>query len=271
MDWSRFKPRLPKIRFSVLLLEKLIIGSFYVAVVLAVTGTVGYFYYQPYLKTLQIKDRHRYEEAIEEFKELHFIEAYRRLKVLEALDMNELYQERYKRWQNRYRKDRQFRAEQERERKNVMEKAREARLERHKKSYKDIEYTNRLSGPLAERLRWGQATPWEKGLILREKCVHYLQRQQQEWLDPANPEYQSGLPQTFQDIHLAGHTPGVFCTELIPLGDDPAAISRAFDNMKDKLGYFQYLQLLGEIGVKENEVFSFHEKLEKMTGDLAGT
>ena len=271
MDWSRFKFRLPKIRFSVLLLEKIIIGSFYTAVVLAAVGTLGYFYYQPYLKSLQAKDRYRYEEAVEEFKELEFIEAYQRLKALEEIEMAELYKERYKRWQKRYRKDRQFRTEQERERNEVMEKAKEARLERHKKSYQDIEYTNRLSGRLAERLRWGQATPWEKGLILREKCMHYLKLQQQEWTDPTNPQYKSGLPQTFQDIHLGGHTPEVFCTELIPLEDDPAAIDRAFKKLKDKLGYFQYLQLLGEIGVKENEVFSFHDKLERMTEDLAGT
>jgi hypothetical protein len=236
-----------------------------------VAGTFGYFYYQPYLETLQAKDRYRYEEAVEEFKELHFVEAYQRIKALQAIEMAELYKERYKRWQKRYRKDPHFRSEQERERKEVMEKAHEARLARHQKRFKDIQYTNRLSGPLAERLRWGQASPWEKGLILREKCMHYLKRQQQEWMDPTNPEYKSGLPQTFRDSHLGGHNPEAFCTDLIPLKDEPAAIRGAFVNLKDKLGYFHYLQLLAEIGVKENEVFSFHDKLERMTEDLAGT
>lgn len=271
MNWPKFTFKLPRIRFSVLFLEKAIIASFYASLVLGVAGIFGYLYYEPYLETLQTKDRHRFEEAVEKFKDLKFVDAYRKLKALEEIEMAELYRERYERWKERYRKDETFRAEQKRERKELMEKARAARLAHHQKSFKDIEYTHQLSGPLVERLRWGQATPWEKGLILREKCMHYLRLQQEEWLDPANPEYRSGLPRTFQDTHLDGQTPEVFCTDLVPLEDNPAAIQRAFMNLKEKLGYFPYLQLLAEIGVKENEVFSFDDKLERMTEDLAGT
>lgn len=271
MDWTRFKFKLPKIRFSVYLLERLIIGSFYVSLLLIGFAVMSYFYLQPYFQTLKNKDAFRYQEAVGEFKSLHLIEAYRQFQALDEIDPKALYLERYERWQKQYKQDPKFRIEQERERKAVMEKAREARLEGHAKAIGNIRYTRQLTGLLAERLRWGQAEPWEKGLILREKCVHYLKQEQAERTNPANNRYQSGTADTFQDTHLDGLTPETFCTALIPLEDNRRAIGRAFQQLKEKLGYFQYLQLLGEIGMKESDVFSFTDKLERMTEDLAGT
>lgn len=275
MDWTRFasafKFKLPKIEFSVLLLEKIIIGAFYASIVFIVCGVMAYYYFQPYFQSLKNKDAFRYQQAMGEMKELHFLEAYHQFSELEDIEMKKLYLERYERWYKQYKKDPKFRREQRRERQETMEKAREARLEGHADAVSDIHYTNRLSGLLAERLRWGQAGPWEKGLILREKCVHYLKQEQAERVPTSKGEYPSSLLETFQDTRLDGMTPELFCTDLIPLADNPHAITRAFEKLKEKLDYFQYLQLLGEIGMKESEVFSFTEQLEGMTEDLAGT
>ncbi|CCQ91903.1 exported hypothetical protein [Nitrospina gracilis 3/211] len=275
MNWtqitSRFKFKLPRIRFSVLLLEKLIIAGFYASLMFIAFGVMAYYYFQPYFQSLKNKDAFRYQQAVGEIKELHFLEAFRQFSELEDIEMKKLYLERYERWQKQFKQDPKFRLEQRRERKETMEKAREARLEDHAKAVSNIRYTNRLSSMLAERLRWGQAGPWEKGLILREKCVYYLKQEQSERVSTPQGEYQSSLVETFQDTRLGGMTPELFCADLIPLEDNPRAIGHAFEKLKEKLDYFKYLQLLGEIGMKESEVFTFTEKLEGMTEDLAGT
>lgn len=271
MDWDLIKLKFSGFRISIRLIERIIIGSFYVACVALGAIFVTWYYFQPYLHELKEKDAVRYKQISKDLTNFHWINAYLEARELEAISMEELYREKYNRFQKQFTEDKKFRKNILKKRKEELAEFRTTRLDQHKDQIHDIRYSKQLSGFLAQRIRWGLVSPWERGLILRDKCKHFVEEEKENWLK----KFQEGLSVqpsgSFEGTHLHGLTAAEFCESLIPLRHEEKFVQRALQKMKNHLSYFQFLRLLQEIGVKEEEVFDLPSRLNRMTADIGGT
>jgi len=271
MDWDLIKLKFSGLRISVRMIEQFIIGTFYVGCVVVGCLFVAWQYFQPYFHKLENKDAFRYERISKDISSFHWIRAYQQVRELEAISMEELYGERYGRFQVQFGEDKTFRKDILKKRKEDLEQFRNTRLTQHQDQIHDIHYTNRLTGFLAQRIRWGMVSPWERGLILRDKCKQFVEEEKENWLK----KFQEGLSAqpsgSFEGTRLDGLTAAEFCESLIPLRHEEKFVTRALQSMKDHLSYFQFLRLLKEIGVKEEEVFDLPSRLNRMTADIGGT
>lgn len=271
MDWDLIKLKFSGFRISIRLIEQIIIGSFYVGCLVVGVLFVAWYYMQPYMHSLESKDAFRYKQISKDITNFHWIKAYLEARELETISVEDLHRENYKRFQKQFAEDKNFRKDLLKKRKEELAEFRITRLDQHQDQIHDIHYTNKLSGFLAQRLRWGLVSPWERGLILRDKCKYFVDEEKEHWLK----KFQEGLSVqpsgSFEGTHLNGLTAAEFCESLIPLSHEEKFVQRALQKMKNHLSYFQFLRLLQEIGVKEEEVFDLPSRLNRMTADIGGT
>ena len=140
MNWDLIKLKLSGFRISVRLIERIVIGSFYVGCVFLGLMFVAWQYFQPFFHRLEMKDPFRYDQITKDFANLYWISAYQEIRELEAISQMQLYWEGYERFQKQFAEDERFHKETLKKRERELEQTREARKIEHQKQIHKIEY-----------------------------------------------------------------------------------------------------------------------------------
>lgn len=243
--------------------------------IVAALGTAGFYGWQEWKKFevvltgLQEKHPEKYEKMVAEFKEYNFDIAKKLYYELDAMTPNEVTWLRYNKLKKKWTENEEFRFEHMKER-FQFRKEENKRMDIVYKKRADI--VEHFGDDQAEWLpvKWQQLEPWEKGEMLREHCVRYLELAIEEDRERQNlrnlPKHTSLLKKT-TSLDL---TPSVLCEKWVPLGRNESIVEASLGTLQEKLNYSHYKEMLERLGIPVDETFSFPHRFRRLTAELAG-
>ena len=119
-------------------------------------------------------------------------------------------------------------------------------------------------------MHWEQATPWQKSLILRDRCVRYLNQELEDYRQRRHVKGSLHGAARLVQSRIANASPGSLCREMISLSHDAPSVHRALGKLKKGMNYYYFVRLLEDIGIPDSELFTVTRKLEGMTRDFNG-
>jgi hypothetical protein len=251
-------------------LGKLVPQMLTALLVLVVAVAVVYEWQKPALQKLQEKDAYRYEQMVDEVSGLHWINAWNQYAALKEISPTELYQERYQRWKQQWAASAEFRQNVLRQKAQVREQIKESQIKKYSFEELELEQFRRKQDPVLLRVHWEQATPWQKSLILRDRCVRYLNQELEDYRQRHHVKGSLHGATLLAQSRIANASPGQLCREMVSLSHDTPSVHRALGKLKKGMNYYYFVRLLEDIGIPDSELFTVTGKLEGMTRDFNG-
>lgn len=221
------------------------------------------------LAGLQGKHPEKHDLMVKEFHDYNFNKAKKLFYELEGMTQNDVNWVRYKKLKKRWTEDKEFQ----------LESMKERHLFRKRENQKkDIIYKKRaetLEHYVKNKTKWLQATwkilePWEKGEMLREKCVYFLEQEIEDNIEQKNihrlPRYTALLKKS-ATMEL---TPSTLCAKWVPLSQKEITVQASIKRLKEKLSYSYYKEMLTQLGIPVEKTFSFSHRFRRLTAELAG-
>jgi len=238
--------------------------------VFAIVVAAVYEWKKPTLDQLRDKDPYRYEQMVDEVSGLHWINAWNQYVALQEISTADLYRERYQRWKQEWLTNEDFRQ-------NALRQKAEARVEikksqKKKYSLEELELAqyHKKQDPALLRVHWEQATPWQKSLILRDRCVRYLNQELEDYRQRRHVKGSLHGAILLAQTRSGNASPGTLCREMVSLSHDLPSVHRALGKLKKGMNYYYFVRLLDDIGIPDSELFTVTGKLEGMTRDFNG-
>ena len=241
-----------------------------VVLVLVITAAAIYEWKKPDLLKLQEKDAYRYERMVDEASRLHWINAWNQYRALREISLAELYQERYRRWKQQWETDEEFRQEVLRQKAETREQFQTLKKKKYDDQAQELKQYRRKPDPAFLRVHWEQATPWQKSLILRDRCVRYLNQELEDYRQRRRIKGSLHGATLLAQSRIADVSPGSLCREMVSLSHDAPSVHRALGKLKKGMNYYYFVRLLEDIGIPDSELFTVNGKLEGMTRDFNG-
>ncbi len=222
-------------------------------------------------KFLELKTKHpeKYEKMIAKAKVLEIQEAKKLFEELDAMTESDVIMLRFKKMKKKWEmSDDKYRQDQLIERYTALKILKESR----RKSYKSKVHEYAVRPVREEKLwlgkHWEKTSPWERGLILRNKCIHYLEKEKQK---DANRISRFSLPRSsiyLQTSETVART-SQLCESWIPLSDNEAGVLLVLKNLRNHLDYFYFKQMIQDLGISEEAVLNFKGKTKRFTADYS--
>ena len=238
--------------------------------VLVVAVAVVYEWQKPDLHQLREKDAYRYERMVEEVSGLHWINAWNQYVALKTISPSELYEERYQRWKQQWATSGEFRQSALRQKAEARADIKESQRKKYDQQEQELAQYHRKQDPALLRVHWEQATPWQKSLILRDRCVRYLNQELEDYRQRRHVKGSLHGATLLAQSRIANASPGQLCREMVSLSHDTPSVHRSLGKLKKGMNYYYFVRLLEDIGIPDSELFSMTGKLEGMTRDFNG-
>lgn len=223
----------------------------------------------PVMLELESKNPEKFARLIEEAKSLHVEEAKRLFLELERMSYEAVLTYRYNSWKKKQEEDRKFRLAHWEKEWEIREEARQSKKIKRQQQINELAGLSRKPRGNVLFLDWQKAGAWEKGLVLREKCIKFLEIEKEQGLRRKNPRRVPGMTRLLKGSGEAALTIPELCEDLVPISHDERDVIVALEKLKNKMNYFFFVQLLDEVGVPRQDVFSLPSQLNRMTGGLA--
>jgi len=178
---------------------------------------------------------------------------------------------RYNSMKRKIQKDDDFRRGQWEEELAAREETRELKKQERQRQVQDLILLSEKRPGNVLLLDWNKSGPWEKGLLLREKCIKYLEMEKSSNRGRKKIHKLPRIAPLLDKPRELSLTVPEICEEFVPISHDDAQVVLALETLKNKMDYFFFVQLLDEIGVPRQDVFSFPSQLDRMTGGYAGS
>ncbi len=219
------------------------------------------------LMGMKDKDPHEFHSILEEGYRFHLAKAYKKFMILKDISYEQAYMNRYRRWKKKWAEDVDFRKQFSQEKMELRKVLKKVRTERYQDELKKITQSQQTV-PDNLRVSWAQLAPWQKGLILREKCIHFLELEDKE--NKKTMQVKSLSSQDIVSINrkFFDSTPAEYCEGMVPIGLEEKYVDKALSSLKRGMNYYYFIRLLNEIGLKDSDLFTYPTKLERMTEDF---
>jgi hypothetical protein len=241
-----------------------------VPLLFAVVAAAVYEWQKPILNQLQEKDAYRYQRMADEALNFHWINAWSQYVALKEISLTELYQERYHRWKHQWQTSGEFRQSALRQKAEAGEQIKKSQAQQYDRQKQELERYRKKQDPALLRVHWEQATPWQKSLILRDRCVRYLNQELEDHRKRRHVKGSLHGAALLAQTRIANANPGSLCREMVPLSHDIPSVHRSLGKLKTGMNYYYFVRLLEDIGMPDSELFSVTGKLEGMTRDFNG-
>lgn len=223
---------------------------------------------EPKLAELREKDSIRYFEMVAEAKSLHLGVAQKMFYELDAMTPSQVAILRYNKFNVRWAKEPEFRQDVLREQEIVRELHREIMSYVYKGEQEDITSFEEEAPWVLKK--WESMSSWEKGLVLREKCFDYLNRE-----DMDNKERKDGLSLTrfdgMEDNRAEKKVSSELCEKWVPLGQKEEFVQTGLKNLKLKMNFLDYSRILKDLGLQDEKGFDFSKEFKRFVGDFIGS
>jgi hypothetical protein len=243
-----------------------------VLLVLALAG--GVFFWKgvaPVMAELKEKDPEKFEALLAQVKSLSFTKAIESYTELDQMTYEQVLTVRYLAMKKKVQEDDDLRLKQREEEVEAREETRELKKEERQYQMQDLMLLAEKKPGKVLLTDWKQSGPWEKGLLLREKCIKYLKMEKSAHRGIKKIHKLPRIAPLLDKPRELSLTVPEICEEFVPISHDEIQVTLALDTLKNKMDYFFFVQLLDEIGVPRQDVFSFPTQLDRMTGGYAGS
>ena len=238
--------------------------------VLMVVALGVYQWQKPQLHQLRAKDPYRYQLMVHEASRLHVFHAWRQYVALQEISLARLYEERYQRWQRQWQTDGEFRQNAMRRKVETQKQFKPSQRKKYERQLRELQKNRRKQDPALLKVHWEQATPWQKSLILRDRCVRYLNQELNDHRRRRHVKESLHSAALRNQARNSQARPGVLCREMISLNHDEPSVRRALLTLRDQMNYYYFSRLLADIGIPDQELFTMSRKLDGMTRDFNG-
>ncbi len=248
-------------------LLKLLVRLLLLAIFVASGGGYAVWKYkvEPKLAELKEKDTVRYFEMVKEAKSMHLPEAQKLFFELDAMTSTQVAILNYNKFNARWQKDPEFRQEVLKEQEIVRELHREIMSYVYKGEKEVIDSFEKPGNWVLNE--WGEMSPWKKGLVLREKCFDYLNKENlknKERNESLNLTRFDGLQENLKRKQASSE----LCEKWVPVGHKEEFVDKGLQNLKIKMNYLGYTSILKELGIPEKKVFNFSSQFKRLVGDF---
>jgi len=243
----------------------------FLGVALAGGGVFWVVKITPVLAVLKEKDPEKYKTMIAQAKSLDFEKTMKTYTELDRMTYEEILTVHYNAWKKKKQEDPDFFESHWEKEEALREEEKAIKKEEHQKQVMDLIRLSEKERRNEVLKDWQKSGAWEKGLLLREQCVKYLRLEKKE-----NQEKRKiyKLPRIARLLSKAGEaslTIPEICEAWVPLSNEEGKVTLAMEKLKNNMDYFFFVQLLDEIGVPRQDVFSLPAQLDRMTGGFAGS
>ncbi|MFQ5483482.1 MAG: hypothetical protein ACE5ER_12085, partial [Nitrospinaceae bacterium] len=176
----------------------------------------------------------------------------------------QVYALKYEKWKASWEQDSKFREAALQERDAVHEQERLARNEGYAHRMNGLTVL-RGSSPAARRAVWGQATPWQKNLILRDACTRSLARQVREETHSLNRRRHQEREAFGVGARALAPLPAEDCARWVMPGYSPASVDRSLLRLKKGMNYFYFVRMVEAVGLPREGLFTLQGRLARMT------
>ncbi|PIQ96190.1 MAG: hypothetical protein COV67_10760 [Nitrospinae bacterium CG11_big_fil_rev_8_21_14_0_20_56_8] len=220
------------------------------------------------LVELKDKDPDKYEQLIVHAKGFDIKETQRLYEEIKSMTREQVLYLRYNKLAEKRKKNKDFRIQE-------WEKELTAREETRKEMADDYESRSialkvlRKKDPEKLLAEWKRSEPWQKGELLREKCIQYLETEKKESVMRQN---MLDLPRTAPLIEKPGqdsHGVSEVCARLVPPIRDEKGVVATLAVLKKEMNYYYFVRMVEDIGLPPDTVFDFDYKLSRMATDYS--
>ena len=250
------------IKVGIVLILGLCGGAFY-----------GWQQFKPIAAELSAKDQEKFDLMVAEAKSFGFGTAQKLYAELYAMTPEDVVSLRYSKWKEKQQTDEEFRIAYLEEQLKVRKQESIERKAKHNLKLRTLVFKPE-EGKLL-RTSWKESEPWQKVIILRQKCVKYLKIEEANSRRRANalelsrvasildrPEKMSCSKET-ADICLAVSVSD-YCMDLVPNTDDNEIVLQAIQRLKRRMNHYYYIEILDEIGISRED-FEFDQQLKGLS------
>ncbi|MBI4390168.1 MAG: hypothetical protein HY580_08310 [Nitrospinae bacterium] len=234
-----------------------------------VWGFLAWKKIKPELDELQKKDPERYALMIQTAKSFSIEKTRKIYNDLQAMTQYDALVLRYDKLKKKWQDDSKFRETELKDRETSITQIKEVKRRQYESFIEGLEASPGHYEEKGLMIRWAIAPPWQKVLILREKCVKYLDLERKTGHRRRNP---ANLPRSAVLLDRPeNHSFSIpeLCQDLVPAGYDEQAVSDALNALKDTINYFYMVELLDEIGIPRNAIFPADARMHRMATDFA--
>ena len=235
-------------------------------VILLVLVLCGGAYYglqqfQPTLDKLREKDQEKYDLMMVEAKSvIGFGTAQKIYNELNAMTPREVVDSKYRKQQKRLEEDKEFSDASFEEQQKIREQVDIERKSRHELALQTL-----IAKPIKNKnnhaAEWQKSEPWQKSMILRNKCIKYLKLEQINGQRRKNLLELSRVDSILDRPKNTSWLIPEYCKSLFPDTNKSKTALKAMQLLKEKMNYFYYLKMLEEIGVSRDDL-EFNQQLK---------
>ena len=233
----------------------------------------GWLQWKPIAAELSAKDQEKFDLMMVEAKAFGFGTAQKIYDELDSMTPEDVVNSRHSKWQKKLETDEEFRTA-------YLEEQHKARQEESikRKTRYDLKLRTLILKPEEDKrlkANWEKSEPWQKVMVLRQKCVKYLKIEEADSRRRTNalelsrvssildqPEKMSCDKNT-ADICLAVAV-SEYCMDLIPDTNDNETILHAMKRLREKMNHYYYLKILKEIGIYGDDI-QFDQQLKGLS------
>ncbi len=238
---------------------------------LAGGGALAWKEVAPVMAVLKEKDPVKFKEMLAQAKSFDFTQAIESYTELDQMSYEQVLTVRYNSLKKKVQESDDIRLAQREEELEAREEARELIKKERQKQMQDLILLSEKRPENVLSLNWNQSSPWEKALLLREKCIKYLEMERSANRGIKKIHKLPRIAPLLDKPRELSLTVPEICEDFVPISHDELQVILALETLKNNMGYFFFVQLLDEIGVPRQEVFTFPAQLDRMTGGYAGS
>ena len=240
------------IKIAMLLVVVLGGGAFY-----------GWLQWEPIAAELSAKDQEKFDLMMAEAKSFGFGTAQKLYDELDAMTPEDVVNLRHRKWQGKLEVDEEFRNAYLEEQYKARQQESIERKSRHDQKLQALVFKSEQRKLLGAN--WKESEPWQKVMILRQKCVKYLKMEEVDSRRRINVRELSRVSSILdrpKKMSCSKNTADIcfgisvsqYCMDLIPNTDDDETILQSMQRMKDKMNHYYYIRVLDEIGVPRGDL-----------------
>lgn len=241
--------------------------------VLGLAGGGVFFWKEvaPVMAVLKEKNPENFEAMMVHARSFDFKKAMQRFTELDRMTYEQVLTVRYNSMKRKIQEDDVFRRGQWEEELAAREETRELKKQERQRQIQDLILLAEKRPGNVLLLDWNKSDPWEKGLLLREKCIKYLEMEKTANQGRKKIHKLPRIAPLLVKPREISLTVPEICEKFVPISHAERQVVLALEKLKNKMDYFFFVQLLDEIGVPRQDVFSFPAQLDRMTGGYAGS
>ncbi len=223
--------------------------------------------FKPVLTELEDKNPEKYAKMIEEAKSFHIKETKKLYRELDEMTLTEVIYLRYEKFLEKRKADKKFREDSYDQELQTRIEERKVKLEDDQSKMDELNNLH-FEKPVEIRFgKWKKIKPWQKRLILREKCIKFFNKQMEDRQTQRDGLKTSRVATLVSRAEKEPLEIELLCEDLVPISTDPKEIQNSILRIKESMNFYYFAQLLDETGIPREVVFPFKEELGGMSRD----